>query len=377
MMNRENSHKRLGDLRQQLRDQEVDCLALVPGANLRYLAGLDFHMLKGPRIAFFPVDERVEPVVLIPDIEELKWEQEAPFATQIYPYASLEERDQVIKKVAAALPNIRSIAVEHLRMRVQEYRLIREYFPDAKITQAEPVMYPLRIIKDPEELSAIRRACEIAEAALEDVISNLRPGITEHEITNKLIATMLLSGGGEPPFDPIVLTGSRSAQIHGSPGQHPIKDGDLLLIDFGTTVNGYACDITRTFIVGREPDEKVRVMYEAVKAGNAAGRSFVKPGMNSIEVDQAVRQIVAEYGFGDLFIHPTGHGFGLDIHEPPFIDRYQYQNMAIEEGMVFTIEPGVYDQEVGGIRIEDDVVVTENGVETITSFGRELRIIGI
>lgn len=346
---------------------------------MRYLTGLDFHMLTGPFIAFFPSDENVEPVLLIPIIEELKWKQEVPFAAQIYSHASLEEeeRNQVIKKAVVALPNIRSIAVEHLRMRAQEYRLISEYFADAEITQAEPIMHPMRRKKVPEELSAIRHACEIAETALEEVISNLRPGMTELEIANKLTAAMLLNGGGEPPFDLIVLTGSRSAQIHGSPGQHPIKIGDLLKIDFGTTVNGYACDITHTFIVGREPDEKVHLMYKAVKEGNAIGRSSITPVMNSIELDRVVRQVIEEHGLGELFIHSTGHGFGLDIHEPPIIDRYQYQNMPIEESMVITIEPGVYDPEVGGIRIEDNVVVTDKGAETITSFGRELRIIGI
>jgi Xaa-Pro dipeptidase len=376
-MKRETSLKRLGDLRQQLRDQEVDCLALVPGANLTYLTGLDFHMPLMPFIAFLPANESIEPVLIFPKIEELKWESEAPFPAQINSYSSQNEINEEMKKVVAALPNVRSMAVEHLRMRVQEYRLVKEHFSGVQITQGESLMRPLRIIKDTDELSAIRSACEIAETALEEVISNLTPGMTEYEIANQLTATMLLAGGGEPPFDVVVLAGSRSAQTHGSPGQHPIEVGDLLLFDFGTTVNGYACDISRTFVVGSEPDKKVRLMYDAVEKGNAAGRSIIKPGMNSIEVDRAVRQVLEEYGLGELFIHSTGHGFGLDIHEPPSIHKYDFLNMILEEGMVFTIEPGVYDQDIGGIRIEDNVVVTDTGAETLTSFGRELRIIGV
>ncbi len=365
---------RLDNLRQQLTDQGVDCLALLPGANLRYLTGLHFHLLIRPFIAFFPADASAEPVLVIPDFEELKWETEAPFPSRTFAWSAVEGPGEATRQAVTALPEIRTLAVEHLRMRVQEQNLVREHFPDVTITQGEPLLYALRLRKDADEVAAMRLACQIAETALEEVISNLSPGMTEHKVANRLLATMLLAGGGTPPFEPVVLAGSRSAQPHGTPGQRPIEAGDLLLIDFGTTVDGYACDITRTFAVGREPDEQVRLMYEAVRAGNAAGRLAVKPGVTAHEVDRAARQAIEERGMGELF-PGTGHGLGLEIHEPLFIRKGN--DLPLEEGMTFTVEPGVYDQELGGIRIEDYVVVTWDSSETLTSFGRELRVIGL
>ncbi len=366
---------RLANLRQQLTAQGVDCLALLPGANLRYLTGLHFHLLMRSLIAFFPADANAEPVLVIPAFDKLKWETEAPFTARTFAWSDEESLREAMHQTVAALPEIRTLAVEHLRMRVQEHSRLREHFPDATISQGEPLLNALRIHKNTDEVAAMRHACEIAEKALEEVISSLSPGMTEHEVANQLQATMLLTGGGPPPFEPVVLAGSRSAQIHGTPGQRVIEAGDLLLIDFGTTVDGYACDITRTFAVGQEPDEQVRLMYEAVKAGNAAGRAAVKPGVNASEVHHAARQPIEARGMGKLFTHGTGHGLGLDIHEPPFI--MEDNNIQLETGMTFTVEPGVYDQELGGIRIEDNVVVTRDGSETLTSFGRELRVIGL
>lgn len=366
--------KRLEGLRQQLNDHDVDCLALIPGSNLRYLTGLNFHMLNPAFIAFFPADADVEPVLMIPNFDKLKWEIEAPFPSRAFAWNPEEGPGEAMRQAVAALPEIRTLAVEHLRMRVQEHALLREHFPDASITQGEPLMQPLRILKTADEVSAIRQACGIAETALEEVISSISVGMTEREIANRLLAAMRLGGGGTPPFEPIVLTGLRSAQAHGTPGQHPIKDGDLLLIDFGTTVDGYACDITRTFAVGREPDKSVRAMYEVVLEANEVGRTLVKPGETAQGVKRAVRQFVDERGFGESLYDVTGHGFGLDIHEQPFL--MEGNDMALEAGMTMTIEPFIFDKELGGIRIEDDVVATEDGSEALTSFDRELRVIG-
>ena len=175
-------------------------------------------------------------------------------------------------------------------------------------------------------------------------------------------------------LEPLVQSGPNSALPHGRTGNRPVSGGDLLLIDFTTTVDGYYGDMTRTFIVGRHADDRQQEVYAAVKAANEAGREAARPGVSCQDVDRAARGAIDDAGYGEYFIHRTGHGLGLDVHEPPSI--VEGNQLQLEEGMVFTIEPGIYIDGWGGVRIEDNVVVTENGVESLTTFDRELRIIG-
>jgi Xaa-Pro dipeptidase len=174
-------------------------------------------------------------------------------------------------------------------------------------------------------------------------------------------------------FNPIVLAGPKSAQPHGDAGDNVIKDGELLLLDFGAAVDGYPADITRTFAVGQIDPELTKV-YEVVKAANEAGVRAARPGMAAQELDRIVRKVIHDAGYGPHFIHRTGHGLGLDIHEGPVIVEGNTQ--LLEPGMVFTIEPGIYLPEKGGVRIEDNVTITETGAEVLTSYPRALRVIG-
>jgi PAS domain S-box-containing protein len=230
---------------------------------------------------------------------------------------------------------------------------------------------PLR--KDASEIASLQRAVEVAEAALEEVVSSLSPGVAEREICSQLTSAMLLGGGETVPFEPLVLSGPRSALPHGRTGERRVETGEILLIDFGTTVNGYHSDITRTFVVGQEPNDRLREVYAAVQAANEAGRAAVRPGTACQDVDRVARQVLVEAGFGEHFIHRTGHGLGLDVHEEPGI--VGGNDMPLEEGMVFTVEPGVYLEGWGGIRIEDNVVVTADGCESLTTFSRALRVV--
>ncbi len=152
-----------------------------------------------------------------------------------------------------------------------------------------------------------------------------------------------------------------------------MEAGDFLLIDFGTTIQGYHSDITRTFIVGEAREEKQRAVYEAVRAANEAARAAVRPGVSCADVDAAARDVITAAGYGDAFIHRTGHGLGIDIHEVPSIAAGN--SLELEPGMVFTIEPGIYLPDWGGVRVEDDVVVTADGCESLTGFDRNLRFI--
>jgi Xaa-Pro dipeptidase len=278
-----------------------------------------------------------------------------------------------MRQAAESLAGMRKLAVEYLRMRVLEHDLIRRFWPEVRMVKGEVVLDPLRMRKDATEIASLRRAIEVAETALEEVVSSLSAGSTERQIASQLTSAVLLGGGESVPVQPIVLSGPRSALPHGRPSDRVVQAGDILLIDFVITVDGYHADITRTFVVGEQPDDRLREVHAAVRAANEAGRAAIRPGTSCQHVDRVTRQVLVDAGLGEHFIHRTGHGLGLDVHEEPSI--VEGNDMPLEAGMVFTVEPGVYLQGWGGIRVEDDVVVTEDGCESLTTFSRELRVV--
>lgn len=365
--------QRLENVRQQLQAQETDCLALVPGFNLRYLTGMDFMLLERPFITFIPAGESAEPVLVIPELEVPTWKRGAPCEARLFAWDDKSGPDEAMRQASKALPGMRTLAVEHLRMRVLEHDLIGRFMPDTRLVRGETVLDPLRMRKDASEIASLRRAVQALERALEEVVPSVSPGTTEREICNRLTGAILLGGGETVPFEPLVLSGPRSAMPHGRTGERRVEAGEILLIDFVTTVNGYYADVTRTFVVGQEPSDRLRQVYAAVQAANEAGRAVVRPGATCQDVDRAARQVLVDANFGEYFVHRTGHGLGLDVHEEPRI--VEGNDTPLEEGMVFTIEPGVYMEGWGGIRIEDNVVVTEDGCESLTTFSRDLRAV--
>ncbi len=365
-------NQRLDRVRRQLSAQRVDCLALVPGSNLRYLTGMNFLLQERAFVVFIPVDG--EPVLVIPSLEVPNWRGGSPFGGQLFAWDDSTGPEEAMRRAAATLSGVSTVAVEDLRMRALEFGLVRRHLPDAALVRAEAVMDPVRMVKDSTEIAAIRRAAQICEAALEEVVSGTGPGLTEREVANRLSSAMLLRRGELVSVEPLVLGGARSAIPHATPSDRPIERGEILLIDFVAVVGGYNADITRTFVMGQENDARLREVYQAVQAANAVGRDAARPGVTCHEVDRAVRSSIAAAGFGEHFIHRTGHGLGLDVHESPSV--VAGNETLLEPGMVFTIEPGIYLEGWGGVRIEDDVVVTATGCESLTTFGRELRPVG-
>jgi Xaa-Pro dipeptidase len=193
-------------------------------------------------------------------------------------------------------------------------------------------------------------------------------GMTERAVAALLKIEMLEAGAEGMSFAPLVVAGPNAASPHAGPSDRPIQPGETIVVDCGVTVGGYAADITRTFAIGALEPELARV-YEVVRAANEAGRAAVGPGVPAEEVDRVARAVIEESGYGAYFTHRTGHGLGLEVHEPPYI--VAGNERPLEPGMTFTVEPGVYLPGQGGVRIEDDVVVTSDGAESLTSFERE------
>jgi Xaa-Pro dipeptidase len=259
-------------------------------------------------------------------------------------------------------------------MRYLEFDLLRQAAPGADFQSAASILDPLREIKEPGEIESMQRAVLVAEQALQATLPQIQVGMTESELAAELFAQLLRAGSApEIPFSPIVAGGPNSALPHHDPGERKLAPGDLLIIDWGATVDGYVSDITRTFAVA-EIDPALVPAYQAVQEANRAGRQAARPGVSCGDLDRAARQVIDEAGFGAYFIHRLGHGLGLEGHEPPYL---RGDNRALfQAGMTFTVEPGVYLSGRGGVRIEDDVVITEQGATSLTTLDRDLRVVG-
>jgi Xaa-Pro dipeptidase len=351
-----------------------DALALVPGPNLFYLTGLSFHLSERPIVALFPVDG--PPAIVLPALEAVKVEQAAA-GLKVFPYTDEEGHTPAFQSGCAALeladpstgPGHRCIVgVEALRMRLLEARLLERYGPDCRLVPAEEALAELRLRKDEHELEQMRRAIAATEAALRATTRQLKAGMTEREIAALVTIEMLRAGGEEVAFSPIVVAGPNAASPHATPTDRPVQPGETIIVDCGVTVGGYAADITRTFAIGALEPELAQV-YEVVRAANEAGMAAAGPGVPAEEVDRAARAVIEDAGYGEYFIHRTGHGLGLEAHEPPFI--VAGNRRPLEPGMTFTVEPGIYLPGRGGVRIEDDVLVTPSGAESLTTFPRE------
>jgi len=349
--------------------QGLDALVLMPGPNLVYTTGLEFLLSERPVLAFLPVD--MPPALVLPQLEAGKG-QAAGF--EVFPYTDEEGYALAFHEACAQLElaEVR-LGVEALRMRVLEARILQRYIPEVDLIPADELFTALRLVKDTAELDAMRRAVRVAEAAFQAWLSHLYVGMPEREAAARLVAALLTGGAEALAFEPIVVGGENAALPHAVPGNRPFARGDWVVVDWGAVVDGYASDITRMLVFG-EPSGKLSEIHEIVCQANAAGRKAVGPGVEAHAVDAASRQVIELAGYGPAFLHRTGHGLGLETHESPFI--VSGNALALRAGMTFTVEPGIYIPGLGGVRIEDDVVVTETGVETLTSLPREPFIVG-
>ena len=363
--------ERLDRIRASLRDHQCDALALTPGPSLRYVTGCDMHAAERLILVLIPAEGT--PVAVLPGLEEHAWAEAVDFDTQCFYWDDADGPAKAVEQAARAVGAPSAIAIEPLVMRVMEHQWLHRLAPGAAPQDGEPILNALRTFKSADEIDAIRAAIAIGEKTLTELLPEMRVGVQERVLAGKLSAGLLTNGGEGISFGPIVLSGPKSALPHGIPDERAIQPGELLLFDFGTSVRGYHCDITRTFVVGAEPDDRTRAIYEAVLEGTTKGRAAAKPGITSGQLHAATQDHLNAAEYDGYFKHRTGHGLGLDIHEPPSIMRGG--DAALETGMVFTIEPGLYMEGWGGVRIEDDVLMTQDGAESLTTFPRELQVL--
>jgi len=227
----------------------------------------------------------------------------------------------------------------------------------------------LRTEKFPDEIAAIRRAVRISERVWHEVLPLLRAGVRERDIAAEITYRHRLQGADGDAFPPIVLFGKRTSLIHGQPSAARLRSGQPVLMDFGCRVDGYVSDLTRTIFLGKA-SRRMREIYAAVREAQTIGREALHPGIPAVEVDRVVRDHIVACGFGPYFEHGLGHGIGLEVHERPALS---WRNTdPLEEGAVVTVEPGVYIPGVGGVRIEDDMLVTADGAASLSRLPRDL-----
>jgi Xaa-Pro dipeptidase len=360
-------------LSQILLSEGLDGLALNPSPSLAYLTGLHFHLMERPVLALFTPGN--PPRLVTPELEAAKT-ADLPYPAEVILYGEDPAKWPAAFEKALHSAGLQKakIGVEPTWLRFLELRLLEKAAPQASFVSAESALTDLRVRKDENELACMRKAARIAQKALLETLPQVSPGITERALASELTLN-LLRAGSDPqfPFSPIVSGGPNSANPHASPSDRPLQAGDLLVIDWGATYGGYISDITRTFAIG-PVDEEYRRIAELVLQANQAGFAAVRPGQPCQAIDQAARQVIEKGGYGEYFTHRTGHGLGMEGHEPPYM---RAGNLTLlEVGMTFTIEPGIYLPGRNGVRIEDDVVVTEHGAESLTDLPRQLQEIG-
>ncbi len=263
------------------------------------------------------------------------------------------------------------LAVEADHLTVAEMARLKKTLPGLAWLETEGVVAKLRMVKDAEELQAIRRAFQVADQAFSALLPAVAPGISEIELALDLEARMRGAGAGLG-FDTIVVSGPHSALPHGQPSGRRLEPGDLVTVDWGATWQGYTSDATRTLAVGRL-DPRGRQIYQVVKAAMEAAIRVAKDGVSARTVHEAALAVIAEAGWADRFVHGTGHGVGLEVHEAPSLGARSEDILAA--GMVVTFEPGIYIEGYGGVRIEQTGIITEGGAELLSHLATDLQIV--
>jgi Xaa-Pro dipeptidase len=367
------TQSRFDKLNESLRTSDLDAVILNPGPTLTHLTGLRFHLMERPVVLLFATDQI--PAIVLPELE-LQKVASLPYELQVFPYGeNPSEWGNAFHEATQALGlNGKRIGVEPRQLRMLEYGFVKEGTSDADFHDASDVLSGLRLRKDQSEVEAMRGAVRIAQDALEAVIPLIKIGMTEKELSSELVI-QLLKHGSEPemPFAPIVSGGPNAANPHASPSDRKLQAGDLLVVDWGATYDGYISDLTRTFAVG-DVQAEYRKIHKIVQDANAAGRAAGKPGVPCAAVDQAARDVIEKAGYGVYFTHRTGHGIGMEGHEDPYMRGDNMQ--LLEPGMAFTVEPGIYLPNRNGVRIEDNVVITETGADVLSNMPREVRVVG-
>lgn len=361
---------RLRAVQQAAASEGIDAILVTPGPDLRYLTGYEAVPLE--RLTCLVLPSSGDPVMVVPGLEVLA-ATASPIGALGLSLHAWGETDDPVSLVASLLPDADVIALDD-HMWAEKVLRLRAAMPGARQVIAGPVIHPLRMRKDAAEIAALRKAGAAIDAVHAEVAGLLRPGRTEREV-GRDIAERILSVGHVSVDFVIVASGPNGASPHHEVSDRVIEVGDPVVVDIGGSMpDGYCSDSTRTYSVG-EPAAIYREWFEVLERAQQASCAAIAPGVACEAIDEAGRAVLRDAGLGDLFIHRTGHGIGLETHEEPYIVKGNA--LRLEPGMAFSVEPGFYETGRFGARIEDIVICTETGFESVNSRPRGLVMVEV
>ena len=364
--------RRLRSIRDRLDEDSLDALLVTHLPNVAYLIGLHTSagaVLVTPARLQLVIDSRYATVAA-----SLVESESAPDGLEVVPVErSYDETIQALLR----RERVRRVGVESASFTLRQWNWFNERLRDTDVTlvPVEGAVEAGRIVKDEDEVTVFREAGKLIAEAVPSILALVRIGRREREIAADIDHTLATRGFEDRAFPTIVASGSNSALPHARPSNRPVQAGDLVLLDFGGVHGGYCVDLSRTVCVAPVGEEALR-LHGAVRAAQNAAIAAVRPGIAASAVDAAARSMLARHELAEAFGHGTGHGLGLEIHEAPRVGQTGQPgaDVILKPGMVFTVKPGVYVPGIGGVRIEDDVLVTEDGCEILTDALRELAI---
>ena len=358
---------RLQTLQDYLERNNIDVAMITEPSNVFYFTG--FLSEPFERFMALVLDiKKGKAMLFVPALDKTIASNES-IVENVIPISDEENPIEILQKNIS--DHLMSIGLEKKSVHLSLYEDLRAAFSNVSFIDVQPFNNSMRKRKSRTEVESIKQSIQIIENVLEEGLKKVKVGMTELELVAELEYLMRKLGADGPSFSTIVLSGEKSALPHGIPGSRKLEHGDFLLIDFGVLKNGYCSDITRTFVIG-EATNKQREIYEIVLEATNAGIAAVQSGVPIKEFDLAARSVIEKSGYGEYFNNRVGHGLGVEIHEEPSI--HQKNEEIAEPRLLFTIEPGIYIPNFGGVRIEDNVYINEQGkVEVLTSFPKELK----
>ncbi|KAB2334680.1 aminopeptidase P family protein [Cytobacillus depressus] len=366
----EQYHSRLNELKKHLENQNVEVAIIKDPKNVFYYTG--FNSDPHERFMALVMDLRKgNQYLFVPALDEEIAEKDS-YVKKIVTISDELNPYEVLKDTIDG--NVGTFGLETKVISLYQHAQLNHFFSDSSYLNIGDFISGQRMKKSKEECGKIQNAIHVIEKVMAEGIKKVKAGMTEQDFTAELEFLMRKFGASGPSFSTIVLSGEKASLPHGRPDHKTINQGDFLLIDMGVIVDGYCSDITRTFVIGEETP-KQREIYEIVKKSTEAGVNACKAGIPIGQIDIAARNVIKEAGYGQYFNNRVGHGLGIDVHEEPSV--HENNDLIVESGLLFTIEPGIYIPGYGGVRIEENVYIDEDGKgKLLTSFPTELIRIG-
>lgn len=352
---------RLNQLRQAMQERELEAILITSGINRRYVTG--FTGSAGYVLV------TAEQAYLLTDF---RYMTQAP--EQATAFTVVEHKPNVAETVKELLSSwgVGKLGFEQEHVSFSRYATYKEQLAPIELVPVSGLIEGIRNFKDADEIALIQKATEIADKTYEHILGYIKPGVTEKELELEMEFFMRRLGASGPSFETIVASGVRSALPHGTASEKPVGRDEFITFDFGALYNGYVSDLTRTVFVGT-PSDKHREIYNIVLESQLHTLENLKPGLTGKQADALSRDIISSHGYGDAYGHSAGHGIGLEVHED--IRLSKMSDMVLKPGMVVTVEPGIYIPGFGGVRIEDDVLITETGITVLTHSSKEFTIL--